>query len=216
MIAVPTHPKIYHITHIDNLSAIAFSGKLISDATRVKKDIACTQIGLATLKHRRLEKIEVTVHPKTKVGEYVPFYFCPRSVMLYFIHMGNHTDLPYQGGQQNIIHLQADLREVVQRADAKPHPWAFSNGNASAYVSRYFNRLEDLTEIDWAAVETKDFREPQIKAKKQAEFLTFDAFPWNLIRKIGTINSTVATEVDRILTGCPHRPTIEIKRDWYY
>jgi hypothetical protein len=207
MIAVPTHPKIYHITHIDNLSAIAFSGKLISDATRVKKDIACTQIGLATLKRRR---------PKTKVGEYVPFYFCPRSVMLYFIHMGNHTDLPYQGGQQNIIHLQADLREVVQRADAKPHPWAFSNGNASAYVSRYFNRLEDLTEIDWAAVETKDFREPQIKAKKQAEFLTFDAFPWNLIRKIGTINSTVATEVDRILTGCPHRPTIEIKRDWYY
>jgi ssDNA thymidine ADP-ribosyltransferase, DarT len=27
------------------------------------------------------------------VGEYVPFYFCPRSITLFLLHKGNHVDL---------------------------------------------------------------------------------------------------------------------------
>lgn len=216
MTAVPTHPKIYHITHIDNLSAISSKGKLISDAVRIAQNLPCLEVGMTTIKRRRLEEIEVTVHPETKVGQYVPFYFCPRSVMLFLIYRGNHAGMTYKGGQENMVHLQADFHEVIKRADAKPHPWAFSNGNAGAYITRYFNRIEDLNRIDWTAVNATDFRDAQIKEKKQAEFLTFDAFPWNLIRKVGTINNTVATQARQILSSCPHQPTIEIKRDWYY
>lgn len=144
MVTVPAAPKIYHITHIDNLKAIIQRRKLVSDAVRVRQSIICAQVGMATIKRRRLEAIEVSVHPGTKVGEYVPFYFCPRSVMLYLIHRGNHPGMTYKDGQGKMVHLQADFHEVVKRADAKPHPWAFSNGNAGAYITRYFNRLEDL------------------------------------------------------------------------
>lgn len=216
MKSVPANPKIYHITHINNLKAIASKGKLVSDAIRIAQDIDCSEVGMATIKRRRLEEIEVTVHPGTKVGQYVPFYFCLRSVMLYLIYRGNHPGMTYQGGQENIIHLQADFHEVVKRANAKPHPWAFSNGNAGAYLSRFFNQVDRLDEIDWTAVSANNFREPQIKEKKQAEFLTFNAFPWNLIRKVGTINNTVATQASQILAGCPHQPRIEIERSWYY
>ncbi len=51
--------------------------------------------------------MEVKCHPGTKVGEYVPFYFCPRSVMLYILYMGNHPELGYRGGQAPIVHLSA-------------------------------------------------------------------------------------------------------------
>jgi hypothetical protein len=49
----------------------------------------------------------VKCHPGTCVGEYVPFYFCPRSVMLYVINKGNHLDLQFRDGQSGIVHLEA-------------------------------------------------------------------------------------------------------------
>ena len=78
----PTNPKIYHITHIDNLAMIVEAGCLWSDRRRLAQGFDCSVIGMPTIKQRRLEKIEVICHAGTKVGDYVPFYFCPRSVML--------------------------------------------------------------------------------------------------------------------------------------
>jgi hypothetical protein len=33
------------------------------------------------IKRRRLEELEVHCYPGTRVGQYVPFYFCPGSVI---------------------------------------------------------------------------------------------------------------------------------------
>ncbi|MEX1232534.1 MAG: DarT ssDNA thymidine ADP-ribosyltransferase family protein [Planctomycetaceae bacterium] len=41
MTTVPANPKIYHITHIDNLSKIVADGKLWSDAKRLEKSLDC-------------------------------------------------------------------------------------------------------------------------------------------------------------------------------
>jgi len=66
------------------------------------------------------------------VGQYVPFYFCPRSVMLYILHMGNNPGLTYHGGQSPIVHLQADLGTVLDWVETEDRRWAFSKGNAGA------------------------------------------------------------------------------------
>ncbi len=97
--SVPTQPKIYHITHVQNLSQLARSGWLWSDAKRIELGLDCHVVGMSAIKQRRLEKIEVQCHPGTKVGQYAPFYFCPRSIMLYILHRGNHPDIEYTGGQ---------------------------------------------------------------------------------------------------------------------
>ncbi len=66
----------------------------------------------------------------------MPFYFCPRSVMLYLIHQANYPELEYRGGQQSIVNLQADLKAAVDWASCKEakqaeflmeghFPWAF-------------------------------------------------------------------------------------------
>jgi hypothetical protein len=100
MSAPPARPKLYHITHVDNLQPIAAAGELVCDAAILAGGGPAQAIGMSAIKRRRLEELEVACHPGTKVGDYVPFYFCPRSVMLYVIHCANHPELTYHGGQE--------------------------------------------------------------------------------------------------------------------
>ena len=93
---VPERPQIYHITHVDNLAKIIADGVLWSDRERLDRGIDCALVGMNKIKQRRLEEIVVDCHPATKVGEYVPFYFCPRSVMLYILWRGNHPEVTYR------------------------------------------------------------------------------------------------------------------------
>lgn len=68
----PPDPKIYHITHLDNLAGIV-DGLIWSDAERIARNLNCTVVGMSEIKRRRLEEIEVDCRPGTMVGEYVPF-----------------------------------------------------------------------------------------------------------------------------------------------
>jgi hypothetical protein len=216
MASVPARPKIYHITHIDNLPSIATGVGLVSDAKRLASGLACSLVGMSTIKQRRLSQIAVPCHPGTTVGQYVPFYFCPRSIMLFILHRGNHPEVSYKGGQQPIVHLQADLRTVIQWANANTVRWAFSSGNAGAYVTTFHNHPSQLSAIDWDAVAATDFRDPKVKEGKQAEFLLYERFPWSLIEKIGTLNGTIVTSVKTALGNAGHQPTVAVEPGWYF
>ncbi len=122
---VPTRPKLYHITHVDNLPAILAEGGLCSDAMMAARGGPAAAIGMGQIKERRLV-LPVRCHLGDRVGDYVPFYFCPRSIMLYLICMANHPGLTYRGGQGPIMHLEADLRETVGWAEGEGCRWAFS------------------------------------------------------------------------------------------
>jgi hypothetical protein len=162
-VAVPARPLAYHITHVDNLSRVLADGGLLSDAIVVARGGPAVAIGMSTIKERRLRELLVKCHPETFVGEYVPFYFCPRSIMLYLLHMGNHPELSYRGGQGPIIHLVADVREIAEWAGGEGRRWAFSLSNAGARYTEFRNSLERLGEVDWDAVANNDFRSPEVR-----------------------------------------------------
>jgi hypothetical protein len=215
--SIPHQPKIYHITHLRNLGGIASSGWLYSDAKRIELGLDCQVVGMAEIKRRRLQEIVVKCHPGTMVGQYVPFYFCPRSIMLYLLHRGNHPDIDYREGQRPIVHLQADLRATIRWAEEQRVKWAFSDRNAGAYVADFFNTWQQLDRINWDAVAATDFRGILIKEGKQAEFLVFDAIPWALVEKIGAIDRTVTRQVEAIVAAAGgHQPTVSVERGWYY
>src|SRR5438270_11570366 len=130
MATAPARPKIYHITHGRNLARIIADECLWSDAEIIARGGPEAVIGLSEIKKRRLEELNVACHPGTKVGQFVPFYFCPRSVMLFILHKGNHPGLTYKEGQRPILHLEADLHEAVSWADSEGHPWAVSDRHA--------------------------------------------------------------------------------------
>jgi hypothetical protein len=189
---------------------------LYSDAKRLKLKLDCEIVGMSQIKQRRLEKIEAYCHSGTKVGQYVPFYFCPRSIMLFILYRGNHPDLNYTEGQDPIVHLQGDLNAAIQWADKNKAPWAFSDGNAGASVASFFNTTADLGEVDWAAVANTDFRDAKVKEGKQAEFLLWDEFPWELVEAIGVRTASMMTSVQNAIKNAAHRPAVSVKPTWYY
>ncbi len=211
---VPTEPKIYHIVHADRLSSVIADGHLWCDARIMRDGAPGTTIGMNSIKQRRLTN-PLQSHPGLHVGDCVPFYFCPRSVMLYVIHQRNHPELEYRGGQEPILHLEADLRRTVAWASRKNRRWAFTSSNAG---SSYFDDYSDLTQlhkIDWDAVIANQWSGER-QFHKQAEFLVEHSFPWELISRIGVISRDIYRQVVESVRLSTHRPAVEIKPGWYY
>lgn len=206
--------KIYHIVHLDRLNSILADEGLLSDSTISQRTNNGSMIGLSNIKKRRLEELRLNSYPDLYVGNCVPFYFCPRSVMLYLIHCKN-SKLAYQGGQEPIIHLQADFEQVITWADAQTPQvrWAFTSSNAGSYYFEDFNSINDLNQIDWDAVHAYDWREK--KEGKQAEFLLESRFPWHLIEHIG-VHPNYYNQVVNTIQGQQHQPTVTVEPTWYY
>ena len=211
---VPSNPKLYHIVHFDRLSSIIEDSYLWCDREIIKRSCSGTSIGMSKIKERRLNELKLDCYPELFVGDCVPFYFCPRSVMLYIISRGNHVELSYQNGQESIVHLQTDLYKSIEWAKHNNKRWVFTTSNAG---SRYFKdscNLADLKDIDWKAVNNLDWSD--CRESKQAEFLIEQAFPWHLIDYIGVQNEKVLNVVDDILQNIDHRPKCGIEPKWYY
>lgn len=211
----PLGQKIYHIVHVDRLASIVADGALWSHAEAIARQLPGTTIGMDHIKRNRLN-FSVKCWPGDTVGSYVPFYFCSRSVMLYVIHCANNPGLTYRGGQEPIVHLEADLAEIVAAADARDRRWAVSLSNAGTAYAEFRTGVNAFDDIHWDAVQSRQFWDPDIKERKQAEFLIQRAFPWTRISKIGVLNQRIAQQVADILHNADHRPAVEIRPDWYY
>ena len=211
--AAPVNPKIYHICHVDRLPSVLAEDGLLCDTEATRRAMPGSTIGMMEIKERRL-RASLTSHPGLHVGDCVPFYFCPRSVMLYLIHMANHEGLSYRGGQGPVIHLEADLRRTVAWAEQHDRRWAFTLSNAGA---RYFEDRSDLAhlnQIDWNAVKARNWQKH--KEGKQAEFLIERRFPWVLVARIGVLSQQVYRQASAALAGAAHTPRVEVIRKWYY
>jgi len=210
---IPSNPKIYHIVHIDRLASILDQGCLWSDATVQDGQMPGTTIGMSTIKERRLTKT-LNSYPDLHVGDCVPFYFCPRSVMLYMFHMNNHPDISYHGGQTPIVHLQADLYRTVEWASQNTKRWVFTGSNAGSYYFDDYNDLSQLGNIKWSSVNATNWKGYQ--EQKQAEFLLEEQFPWTLVEAIGVYSQKEFQQVSSILNSTAHQPSLSVERNWYY
>lgn len=206
--------KIYHIVHIDKLQSIINSGGLLSDSEVIRQGLNGTNIGMNSIKQRRLNELTLSTYPDLFVGQCVPFYFCSRSVMLYMMHMGNSPDITYQGGQDSIIHLEADLMSSIAWANSNGRRWVFTSSNAGSRYFEDFNDLTYLNQIDWSVINSSKWS--HARDKKQAEFLCEHSFEWSLIHRIGVSNQTVYQQVLNIINSSYHKPYVEVKNDWYY
>jgi hypothetical protein len=132
--------SVSHITHIENLPNILAENCLWSDSKRIELRLANQNIGYSHIKERRLMRpVRVAAHGT--IGQYVPFNFCPRSVMLFIIHRG-HDD--YRGGQGEIIHLISDTDTV---RDMNPSCF-FTDIHADLDYAEQIDDFSRLNELD--------------------------------------------------------------------
>jgi hypothetical protein len=139
-------PPIYHITHVNNLPGIIKEGGLHCD--RIAQNMKSMNIGHMHIKARRLNR-NVPVGPQGTVGDYVPFYFAPRSPMLFAISRGNVEG--YTAGQQPVIYLCSSTEAV----DAAKLRWVFTEGHADMDYTDFFDDFKDLEKIDWKLMTAK-------------------------------------------------------------
>jgi hypothetical protein len=205
---VPADPEIYHITHIMNLPGILKESCLWSDARRIRHGFAVENIGHMHIKERRRRRV-VPVGAGGMLGDYVPFNFCPRSVMLFAVNKG-HPD--YGGGQDEIVHLRSTARTAISTG----RPWAFTDRHAELNYAAYHDDLDDLDDINWDVMSTRYWAEPEIREVRQAEFLVYDWFQWDAILEIGVINDAMATRVRSLLGPSTTKPVVNVQRSWYY
>lgn len=210
--SVPDNPKIYHIVHMDNLRSIVTDGWLWPDAIMVKRQGAAV-IGNNSIKADRLS-LPVSCHPGTSVGDYVPFYLCPRSVMLYVIYRQNHPNLAYRDGQGPVVHLVSDLREAAEWADDARQKWAFTDINAANRAADFYSNLDDLDRLDWRAINATQWM--SCRDHKMAEFLMHKRFPWSLVQSIGVYSERVGARVMSAFGDARHRPPVRVRTEWYY
>lgn len=207
--------KLYHIVHLDNLKTVLEHRGLLCDAELRRRRILITTIGMNKIKRRRLEEIRVKTYPDLFVGDCVPFYFCPRSIMLYLIARGNHPELGYRGGQENIIHMVADFDKVVAWARMTGRRYVFTISNAGSYYLDDFTEKKDLCRINWQAVNSRYWKD--CIEEKQAEFLLEYEFPFELVEKIGVFSHEQRQNVVKIFSeNCLKSPEVTVERTWYY
>ncbi|MFP4026006.1 MAG: DUF4433 domain-containing protein [Thiohalospira sp.] len=147
----------------------------------------------------------IQIEPFGTFNDYVSFYFGSRSPMLYSIKNG------YNGvtkrSQAEIIYLIVTF-ESVKNMGLK---YVFFDGHGYHNFSRVYNTETGLGQIDWNAVNTKQWSDteddPDKKRRKQAEFLIHNEVPVEVIASIGVYNE----EVKKLIESLLERLNISIK-----
>jgi hypothetical protein len=148
------------------------------------------------------------------LADYVPFYFAPRSPMLYSISRGQVEG--YREGQGSVLHLVSSTERVAENQ----LPFTFTNGHAEMATSHFYEDLADLDKVDWKIMQemywSDTIDDGTRKWRRQAEFLVHNHFPITLFDEIGVISRQKAEEVKQILAAEGHQITVTIRSNWYY
>ena len=132
MYPIPT--PIYHITHARNLPLILENGGLLAYNQLSQQDIGYENIAYQNIRDRRADT-PVPLPPGGNLHDYIPFYFAPRSPMLYTINRGNVEEVQ---DQRQIIHLVAYAQDV----QAASIEFLFTDGHGIMVFTEYFNQLD--------------------------------------------------------------------------
>lgn len=209
----PVPTPIYHLTHIANLEGILAAGGLECKAGMANaQHVDVSHYDLQERRRRR----DVTCAPGGNLHDYVPFYFAPRSPMLYALYRGNVAG--YEGGQTPLVYLVSSVQRVAERR----LPFVFTDGHPIMVFSKFYSEVEALDRIAWDVMsgtywnDTEEF--PNRKQLRQAEFLVHRTFPWEAVEFLAVRSSTAKTQVERVLSTAPQRSTkpVRLVPRWYF
>jgi ssDNA thymidine ADP-ribosyltransferase, DarT len=206
--------SIYHITHIQNLQSILRSGGLVAHSRLKQQGIDPLDISYEQIQDRRATK-KVPCSMGGVLHDYVPFYFAPRSPVLYTIQRGNLPNCPE--GQTSILHL-VTTAEAIQAASLA---FTFTDGHAIMEYSDFYEEIAALNNvIDWSVMRSRYWNDteddPNRKCRRQAEFLIHGFLPWQVITEIGVINQEMRKQVCQVLQTFDHSLSVSIYPSWYY
>lgn len=183
---------IYHMTHIDNLSNILYSGLLSHGNTLNNIDISNQDVN-----NRRSANDPVYNRP---IHSYVPFYFNPRNAMLY-----SRKEI-----QDHLVIIAVDRTLIYQNNSL------FTDGNAAVHTTKFYKDLNYIQTLDWNCINSRSWNEfPDGKRTKMAETLVFNNVPSIYIKKLYCKNYHLKQYIESLLSSHSNIK-VEVNKDLFF
>ncbi|WP_159460476.1 DUF4433 domain-containing protein [Lentzea albidocapillata] len=191
--------RILHFTDVANVPKIIAAGGIWPDNVMTNQSYAFRDCASADIKEARRTK-PVPMPPYGCVGDYVPFYYAPRSPMMSAISKGG---VPGYSDSRQLVYFASTVGAVC----AAGLGWVCTDGNARTGLTRFFGTLEELeSKIDWSIMEERYWAntadDGDRKRRRMAEFLVHGFFPIGLVTGIATHNQGIMDSIEGFLP--PH------------
>ena len=195
---MPEPPRpclLYHFVHLDTLPAILATGELLSTNRLAEQEERPTRdIASSSLQRRRARTrvpLGGTLH------DYVPFYFAPRSPMLYRI--GKEWEQAGEPDTRDLVYLVSSVEQV----ESCGLPFTFSLYHAVTRPNAFLTDPADLHRVDWPLMrrrmwtDTRDDNDRQ--RRRQAEFLVRDRLPLSALEGFAAFDGDRADRVAALI-----------------
>ena len=200
---------IWRVVHRDNLPWILEHGLHCANS-----DVQCpnyVQIGLPDLIEERRSR-EVPIPPGGVLADYVPFYFTPFSPMVYRIVTGREVS---KRPREELCFLVSSLHHLR----ALQHAFVFTDGHASYRTARFFDQLDALPALDWAAWQARAFRRdpdnPKAFDRYQAEALIHRQLPLLGLQGIVCHDSGTRDSIAGLATQRASHLKVVLRPEWF-
>jgi hypothetical protein len=159
--------------------------------------------------------IRIRLAPYGCVADYVPFYFAPRSPMLYKLAKGGVPT--YADGQDLLIYLVSTV-ETATRAGLQ---CLFSDGNCAAAVTQVCADLTQLDSmVDWEVMHAQRWNntaeDGDRMRRRMAEFLVHERLPIGCVAEIAVRTDAMNEQVDAILATQGVSLPVRVRAGWYF
>jgi hypothetical protein len=203
--------RIFRITHIDNVPWILRHGLHCKSSSN--RDPNFVQIGLAELIRKRVSRA-VEVGPGGFLCDYVPFYFTPWSIMMYNIKTGYGGVI--KRPNREIVIMVSSIHRLVELNV----PFVFTNAHAYMQEADYFDDVEQLDQIDWPLLQSRNFkRDPEDPGKQgryHAEALVHRRVPLEALFGIACYDGDSKARVEAEVKRCSVSLSVKAVPNWYF
>ncbi len=186
----PQKARLFRIVHVDCVPWILDHG--IHCRSSATQDPNYINIGNPELIDKRSRRV-VPVPPGGVLSDYVPFYFTPRSIMMYNIHTG------HQGIVRRENREIAILVTSVERVLATGATFRFTNQHAYPPETEFFSDRAQLDRIDWRILNARLFRkddsDPGRALRYQAEGLVHRHVPVSALIGIACYDDAITAKL---------------------
>lgn len=199
---------LYRMTHIENIPHILENG--ITHSTSANANHNFTPIGDESLINTRNAFL---LDNGRHLGEYIPFYFGPRTPMLYVVQNGFNMVAPTP--PENIVYCVSSVQRIIDlNLD-----FVFTNGHAVDKFSTQYS-IDDILNIDAVldkkAIGAKYWRDDNdldLKRRKEAEFLVLGDIALNAVLGYLVYNQNAK---DRLLNFGIDNKNVHVKSNFYF
>jgi ssDNA thymidine ADP-ribosyltransferase, DarT len=208
----PKRKYCYRLTHINNLNLLLQNGLVYQYHPKASSDYI--DIGNAQIIDVR-STTPVKIDNYGMIGDYVPFYFTPKSIMLYNIITGYRHPLVPKRNQDELLLIRCLIADL-----AKLPQWFFTDGQGNNSLSHHYNDLARLDEIDWESIQNSHFSKTDNDTDRprryQAEFLVHEQVKVQAIESLQVYSQQAANQVIDVLKQNSINLAVEIQPKYFF